>query len=141
MKKLFYTLSLMLFLACNATDKPKEAVPEKAPSKTEANFDWLLGKWERQNEQEGKRTFEYWQKEDADLYRGIGFTMEAADTVWLEHLVLVKRGTHWHYEVTQKKATKSTNFQLTSIETDHFVCENVQNDFPKRSIIRGQVIN
>ena len=46
------------------------------------NFDWLLGKWERLGEEEGKATFENWEKQTSDKYLGHGFVMQDTDTVW-----------------------------------------------------------
>jgi hypothetical protein len=40
------------------------------------NFDRLLGKWERLNEEEGKETFENWNKIKEKEYSGIGFTIQ-----------------------------------------------------------------
>ena len=36
------------------------------------NFDWLLGKWQRTNEEQGKTTFENWEKTNNSEYNGIG---------------------------------------------------------------------
>ncbi|MGI0108050.1 hypothetical protein [Salinimicrobium sp. WS361] len=56
MKKIiFFFLPLILF-SC------KEAESSSTVKEQQANFDWLLGDWERQNEQENRSTFESWAK-------------------------------------------------------------------------------
>ena len=53
---------------------------QNRPIKIE-NFDWLLGKWKRLNDEVGKETFENWNKISLSKYLGIGFTMQRGDTI------------------------------------------------------------
>ena len=64
MKKIIFILIIVvLSYSCK---KEKEVINgiQKTEKKAEIinNFDWLLGKWERVNEEEGKKTYENWVK-------------------------------------------------------------------------------
>ena len=95
------------------------------------NFDFLLGGWERTNEDTGKRTFETWERRDASTYIGHSYTLRGTDTVWQEHIVLSPIAGVWHYQVRLMGETQSTDFKVTKSDGQSFTCENPQNDFPK----------
>ena len=99
---------------------------------SDENFDWLIGSWERTNEERGKSTFEKWTKVEPTEYRGISYTLKEGDTIWQENVRLRKNRDHWEYEVTQKGEAGSTPFKLTTIGKENFVCENDLNEFPKK---------
>jgi len=95
MKKVgFVLLVSILFIACNEsgkqTDKPDNLKQEKEIVKKVKNFDWLLGKWKRLNEEEGKVTFENWDKITNTEYAGVGFTIQKGDTLQQEIISLIK---------------------------------------------------
>ena len=96
------------------------------------NFDWLLGNWERNNEKEGKQTYESWVKRNEHTYEGLGFTMKENDTIWMESISLVKVSGKWNFKVKGKDDTMPTVFLLTEIEERSFICENEENEFPKK---------
>jgi hypothetical protein len=95
------------------------------------NFDWLVGQWERTNEETGKTTIESWTKNNDLEYHGNSFTLQNNDTVWQENVRLKKQNETWIYEVTQKGDSLPTPFTLTHIGEESFVCENKLNEFPK----------
>jgi len=97
-----------------------------------ANFDWLIGKWERTNNRPGNLTYEYWEKVDDSFYKGFGFTLKDLDTVWQERINLIKTKENWQYEVRGQNAKKPTIFKLTKIESFGFTSENKTNEFPKK---------
>lgn len=101
-------------------------------TKSAQNFDWLVGSWVRTNDAEGKTTFEHWVKKSDSEYIGLGFTMQKSDTVWQENVRLAKAAEGWSFDVTQKGGTIPTQFRLILIEKDRFVCENQENEFPKK---------
>lgn len=45
---------------------------------------------------------------------------------------MVKTESHWNFEVVAGDEAKPTIFRLTSIEREQFVCENKENEFPKK---------
>lgn len=95
------------------------------------SFNWLLGTWERTNEQKGKRTFETWDKRSDTEYSGFGYTIQNSDTIWKENIKLIKRDSIWNFEVTRQGEDRPTVFRLINIEKDRFDSENQENDFPK----------
>ena len=113
--KILVLLSLVLLASCKQAD----------------NFDFLIGEWERANEDTGKRTFETWVRQKASTYVGHSYTLLGADTVWQEHLILSPIAGVWHYQVRLKGETQSTDFKVTDSDGQSFTCENPQNEFPK----------
>ena len=97
----------------------------------EADFSYLLGDWKRTNEAQGKETFEHWKKVSDAEYSGLGYTLLAGDTVWLETIKLVREGDHWHFEVMGKGDSIVTPFKVTKAGKNNFACYNPMNDFPK----------
>lgn len=97
----------------------------------QTNFDWLLGGWVRVNSKPGQQTFEHWEKTNADLYNGIGYTLEAADTVWKETMTLQKTAKGWRFVVVQKGSDDKVPFSVTEMNKGKFVCVNNNNPFPK----------
>lgn len=113
--KLLALLSLALLASCGQAD----------------NFDFVIGEWERTNEDAGKHTFETWVKRDASTYLGHSYTLQGADTVWQEHTVLSPIAGVWHLQVRLMGETQSTDFKVTQSDDGSFTCANPQNEFPK----------
>jgi len=107
--------SLILLAGCQSTE----------------NFDFLIGEWERTNEDAGRRTLETWVKPDATTYLGHSYTLQGADTVWQEHTVLSPIAGAWHLQVRLMGETQSTDFKVTESDARSFTCENPQNEFPR----------
>lgn len=129
MKNIFIFILLVSLLACEGKQTSKTQV--SADIKVQ-NFDWLLGSWTRTNDEPGKETFEIWTKQTDHLYLGKGFIMENKDTIWEERIRLKENDSIWRFEVFGKGESTPTVFDLTQIEPLGFVCENEQNEFPKR---------
>lgn len=115
------------FVSCNTNRKSKV---NKISQKSE-NFDWLLGKWKRNNEEQGKETFENWGKISNSEYSGIGFTMQKGDTIKQEKINLIKQNGKWDLIVKIPEETESLIFKMTDLDKDSFTCENDSLDFPK----------
>lgn len=124
-------LAVMILASCN--DKKRETQENSiAVKEAEENFDWLTGEWQRTNEEEGRKTFEFWLKMDNGEYHGVGHTMEDEDTIWYEEMVLVDKGEVWNLEITGEGDSLPTAFELISVESQGFTSENAQNKFPKQ---------
>lgn len=102
-----------------------------ASCKQPSTYDFLLGRWERSNEEAGKQTFETWIKQNDTTYIGHGYTLRGTDTVWQENMVFSPIAGVWYYQVMMPGETQSTNFKVTTSQEQAFICENPQNDFPK----------
>ncbi|MEM6343952.1 MAG: DUF6265 family protein [Bacteroidota bacterium] len=127
-----WSLWLLVMVWACACDSPSQDTDTQAEtiSTSIEQFDWLLGEWQRTNDDPGKETFEQWQKLDSTHYQGLGFTMQAGDTVFKEDLRLVQREQQWYFEVRGVNE-KPTLFPLTQMDPLSFQCENPENEFPK----------
>lgn len=112
----------MSLISCNNAGT-NESKPE--------TFDWLLGNWERTNEEQGKKTYEVWTKISDTSYSSIGYTLINEDTVWQEQVLLVQNNNEWYFKVNVQNESSSTDFKLTQKTDTSFLCENQLNDFPK----------
>ena len=95
------------------------------------NFDWLLGKWQRTNEEQGKTTFENWEKTNNSEYNGIGFTIQNNDTISQETMKIVETNGKWNLLVKTPDEKDFIKFEMTEIADDKFECKNDILDFPK----------
>lgn len=103
---------------------------EKKAEKFTPSFDWLLGDWKRTNDEEGKQTFEHWEKKNDSTYFSHGYTIANNDTVWQEWATLSPIGLDWYFQVIAKGDSASTNFLLTEMTENSFICQNPENEFP-----------
>lgn len=136
MKKILILLFGILVMSCNQTKK-KEQGQESAETQIERNnktenFDWLLGKWKRLNEKEGKETFENWNKISASEYSGIGFTMQNGDTIKREKVSLTKVDNDWNLAVEVLEEPEPTIFKMEKFSETEFTCINDSIDFPNK---------
>lgn len=93
------------------------------------DLDWLLGKWERTNEEKGKRTFEFWEKETNGGYKGIGFTMMKGDTLKQERIKIMALNKVWVMSVKVPEEKHQVLFKITDHGNLSFRCENKTLDF------------
>ncbi len=130
MNKIFFFIIISILCSCNknATAKHNPVVSQEKKQ----NFDWILGNWQRNNEKPDRQTYEFWNKKTGTEYIGIGFTLKENDTIWKEDIRLLKSDTHWSFEVIGEGELKPTIFKLSKIEKEGFICENQQNEFPKK---------
>ena len=132
MRKILVLLIGVLIISCNQSKKESintETVELTAESN---NFDWLLGEWERLNEEEGKKTFEKWEKISDAEYIGIGFTMQNGDTILQEKIQLIYTSEEWNLTVKVAQEMESVMFKMTNHSENEFTCENKRIDFPNK---------
>lgn len=134
MKKIVILLIGILVISCNQGKNEKSKTAENATKLTEVtdNFDWLLGKWKRINEEIGKETFENWDKKSNTEYVGFSYTTQKGDTIYQEKFRLVKSNTNWSFEIELKGETVPSTFKMTSFSAHEFICENNKKNFPNR---------
>ncbi len=114
---------LVIISSCNQPSTPK-TLPEN-------NIDWLLGTWNRTNDQEGQKTYEHWDRKSATVLEGIGYTMVEKDTVSKEYMKILPINGVLNLEVILGKDAP-VYFPFTSQTKGRFICENKENDFPKK---------
>lgn len=115
MKRIFLLCCLTIFISCNTTpDKPSKPT-------------FLIGNWVRLNDTEGNKTFETWKAD----FTGMGFTIKEEKTTFKEIMSIVEIKDTLHLKVSNVNETP-TYFKFTSQTDTSFVCENPQNEFPKK---------
>ena len=134
MKNILILLFGILLVSCNQKNKSNpEVVTENTEVNSEAiNFDWLLGKWKRTNEEEGKYTFENWKKINDTEYKGIGFTMQNGDTIKQESIKLIYHKGSWNLKVKVPEDSEFITFKGISFSKNEFICENNELEFPNK---------
>lgn len=133
MNKILIMLIAVVLISCNQNSESKsenKGTVVEINSETE-NFNWLLGKWKRNNEEEGKETYENWEKINSTQYEGIGFTMQNGDTVKQEKISIIKTKGKWDLLVKAPEDLKSIAFEIVEIKSNEFICTNDSLDFPK----------
>lgn len=132
MKNLFVVLFGLMIVSCNQSKK--EISNKQAPEaiKPIENFDWLLGEWERVDEEEGKYTFENWDKIRETEYLGFGFTLQNGDTIKQEKMRLIKTRGHWKLTVKVPQESEKISFKMIKHSENDFTCENKEIDFPNK---------
>lgn len=132
MKKILILLIGILIISCNQSKKKSLKIETPELTEKSTNFDWLLGEWERLNEEEGKKTFENWNKISNTEYSGIGFTIQNGDTLKQEQIQLINTGGKWNLTVKVPEEVESITFKMTNHSDDEFTCENIEIDFPNK---------
>ncbi len=122
-------ITVLTFSNC---DKKKNKEIKKTAVEVAENFDWLLGSWKRNNEEEEKVTVEVWEKENDKMYYGIGFTMQNNDTIKQEKMKIIKVDGNWKLTVKVPDETNRVVFSITSIGNEEFTSENKEVDFPNK---------
>jgi hypothetical protein len=129
MKSGLLLLALPLFLlSCQEPTKPNT---QKDTTPKLENLDWLLGSWVRLNDDEGRQTFEIWEKETNQEFRGNGYTMSGEDTIFKEDMRILFKEENVNLEVSGVNQDP-TYFKFIGQETNAFACENPANEFPQR---------
>ena len=113
MKKILFVFCLLFLISCN-----KEEV--KKPR-------FLLGNWIRTNDKPNQSTTEVWNPD----FTGIGITLQQRDTVFKELLSIIEKDNVLYLKV-EGVNEKPTLFKFTSQTETSFVCENPENEFPKK---------
>ena len=99
------------------------------------NFSWLLGDWQRTNNQVGKTTTESWELSE-QKYHGLGVTTVGQDTVFFENMTLTNIENEMFLVVSTPQHEVPVHFKITSHSNNSFTAENPGNDFPKKIIYK-----
>lgn len=123
-KHCYYFILILIAFSCQPAQQK-----EKKQSDI-ASFDWILGEWQRQNDEDGKQTYEFWQQSSDTVYHGLGCTIAAGDTTFREDLRIHRSDESWYYEVTGVHETP-VQFKIVAVQPTGFLAENHANEFPK----------
>ncbi len=134
MRKILILLIGVLIISCNQGKKQNQRTDVKSTTSIEKseNFDWILGKWKRLMEEDGKETFENWEKIKETEYSGIGFTMQNGDTIKQEKILLTKKSGKWNLTVKVPEESESITFNGVNHNENEFTCVNNEIEFPNK---------
>lgn len=93
----------------------------------QAEFAWLIGTWR----EEGKQSFEVWQKE-RDFLMAESYQMKDGAKIVTEEIKFLKRGGDFYYVPDVAGPQGPIEFKMTSFDKNSFTVENQQHDFPKK---------
>lgn len=102
-----------------------------AQKETLDNFDIFVGKWERDIKK--GMTHEFWEKVDANIFKGKSLNIVGGDSTVLETVCIKKIDLETYYivSVVGQNKEKPVQFKLVKSENNTFVFENLQHDFPQ----------
>ena len=132
MKKTLLFLTTILILSCNQNSNENQSENIETETKNVENFDWLIGKWKRLNNEVGKETFENWEKISPKEYSGIGFTIQKEDTVSQETMNIIENDGKWILFVKMPNEKEPTKFKNAQLKNNEFIFVNDSIDFPKK---------
>ena len=133
MRSLFVIAMLLMFGSCRQKTETTTTEIEVVTETTgeAVTFDWLIGRWERANEEEGKATYEIWTKKGVRDYAGFGYTLENKDTIWQERMRLNMDQGYWVLAIQAHEDPEPVIFRMTQKTDTGFTCENPELEFPK----------
>ncbi|MEM8525150.1 MAG: DUF6265 family protein [Bacteroidota bacterium] len=102
------------------------------------SFDWLLGVWK--GNIENGTSVEQWQKGKNALY-GTGYVVQNTDTVFMERMKLVQRGTDWYYVLQLDAYSNSLAYKLAYQTDNQAIFTNKEGKFPKQIILKRNADN
>lgn len=126
---------LLLVIGCTPAAEPVTVVEQDSDelgSMPEA-LDALLGNW--QDVQDSGRTVfhENWTKAEDGSMIGLGYVMSGADTVFIEHLAILRGDTGLQYSATIQSQNDGQAVLFDMVNgTDSLVFINPEHDFPDR---------
>lgn len=127
------TLILLSTLACKPKNNDIATLSQKNMIVEDANFDFLLGSWQRADDTGERLTFEIWEKPNTNLYKGFGYTLMKHDTISQEFMNLELKDQGYQLSVNIIGIEPAVIFELDSIWSLRrgFTFSNPVNDFPQ----------
>ncbi|MBK0402448.1 hypothetical protein I5M27_05590 [Adhaeribacter sp. BT258] len=95
-------------------------------------MNWLTGRWE--NQREGIKTVEIWERKPVDEFQVRGFMLEGTDTLFAESIKVASKKRNIFYTVTipDQNNGKPVAFKLTGNSGSELIFENPEHDFPQK---------
>ncbi len=129
-----FLLSLLVIMGLTSCSSSEQEIEKKIIPEKKKSLDWLLGKWERTNEEKGKQTLESWEKVSESEYTGFAYTLQQNDTISYEIMKIVANEDSWELKVKTKEEKDFTHFYLAKLTDTEFEFKNDTIEFP--SLIR-----
>lgn len=134
MKKILHPLIAALLLACGNPSPTTDEGPDPSPSGTPITPDGLLGEWVDVQDSGRTHVHERWQYTKDSTLSGVGCVLTGKDTVFIEHLALLKVRDTLHYAVSVGKGGgQAVLFKLVH-DRDSLVFTNPSHDMPQRIV-------
>jgi hypothetical protein len=133
MNKIYLLFIGTLLFSCQPSTPISESeLPTEVQKMIEEqpHFNWLLGNWERLDDEEGKQTFENWDKISEDHYSGFSYTLQNGDTLSQEIMQIARTEGDWILSVKVPQETESVSFILADLSPYEFTFVNEVIDFP-----------
>ncbi|MBC8319413.1 MAG: hypothetical protein H8E34_01690 [Bacteroidetes bacterium] len=124
-----FSLFLLVLLLINSCYNPSS-------SDIISDLKVLNGEWQSYK---GVKFNENWKFVDENLFEGIGFSMNGADTAFFESLKILREGDSIYYRVFLGEKKDIVDFLLIQASKNNWTFVNPANEFP--SIIVYQVEN
>jgi hypothetical protein len=91
-------------------------------------FGWLVGKWKLTE----KNVFEEWKvSSDRKTLEGLSYRIKGSDTIVVEKLLIKFEQSSFFYISDVAENPAPVKFKITQYNTDKFLAENPEHDFPK----------
>lgn len=125
-----YLAVILMITVLTQVAQAQTSVPASAIEK----LGWLEGTWVRTSLKPGRTGSESWVKKSPTEWRGLGFTLQDKDTLFVEHMKLVvfENTPAFVADVPENKGLVYFKFTATSDHT--FTCENATHDYPKKIV-------
>jgi len=127
MKKLTFLLFFIVISFFSIAQNTPTATPDNLKK-----IEWLTGTWNRLDMKPGRSGHERWVKISPQEWEGWGVSMRGSDTAFMEKLRIVVKDNLIFYVADVKGNKDVVYFKFTSLDDDHFVCENPDHDFPTK---------
>ena len=122
MRAILMLAGLTLFISCSG--QSDMSIKEIA---------WMMGNWERTDLKPGKKGYEIWSLENADMV-GMGVSITGSDTTFVEKLSIELVNDVFYYVAEVPGNSEPTRFEVTVLRQNYLKCENPTHDFPKEII-------
>lgn len=119
-------ISLLILILITSSCKKDKIIEPKSVS---SDFSYLIGDWERTNDEDGKNTFEHWRSNHSKGLHGSSYTLQEGDTIFKETFRLFKKDTTWTLRIFAVHETP-IDFTVTQRNQYSFTAENPKNEFP-----------
>lgn len=132
---LFPALAAALVACSQQAPDPAQDHSATARTSTPVDLDGLIGEW--QDVQDNGRTVfnEHWSRAADGTFVGLGFVLSGKDTVFIEHLGILRSDTATFYAATvnNQNSGAAILFKLVH-DRDSLVFINPAHDFPQRIV-------
>lgn len=127
-------LSIVALTSCSGPAVPELGIEDyNAPNERERDlFKMLVGNWQDMRTEGDPSFHEQWVEDPEGHLTGLGVVLSGKDTVWIEHLRILRTDSGTWYEATIPTQNEGdpVPFEMTNAK-DSLVFSNPEHDFPQ----------